>query len=69
MRGLELLAEDGGGTPEEVPMAGLQLPWIIGLSVTAGEAVQIAELRGATPPPETTSGITSLPVPVVPERC
>jgi len=69
VRGLELLAEDGGGTGEEVPMAGLQLPWIIGLSVTAGEAVPITELRGRTPPPETTSGITSLPVPVVPERC
>jgi hypothetical protein len=31
--------------------------------------VPIAALRGRTPPPETTSGITSLPVPVVPERC
>ena len=68
------LADAAGAERASVPMHGLQLPVIAGLSVTLGDAVPVAELIGrggdgggddaAAPAPRRT-----LPVPHVPSQC
>jgi hypothetical protein len=64
-----LLAQGtGGAVAMEVPLAGLQLPRIAGLSVEAGSAMPLDALRGAgTGNVET--GRRIVPVPVVPQEC
>lgn len=63
-----LLAQGtGGNVPVEVPLSGLQLPRIAGLSVEAGAAVPLDALRGTTTP--TAAGRRTVPVPVVPKEC
>lgn len=63
-----LLAE-GAKTPEaQVSMTGLDLPRVMGISVTVGEPVSIDQLRGQAPPP-TTAGPQFIPVPVIPQEC
>ena len=62
-----LLAAGNGPAVEQVTIAGLQLPEILGISVVAGDPVPLDAVRGAgaglsqTPP--------LLPVPVVAETC
>lgn len=65
-----LLADATGAQRDSVPLAGLQLPLIAGLSVSLGDPVPLSDLIGqaasgeaTTPPP------LRLPVPRVPERC
>ncbi|HEY9109206.1 MAG TPA: baseplate J/gp47 family protein [Roseateles sp.] len=68
----ELLLAPGtsGAVAIEVPLSGLQLPLIAGLSVEAGAAVPLDALRGTTAAPSTTpSGKLIVPVPVVPSEC
>jgi hypothetical protein len=63
-----LLAQGTGGAVDvEVPMSGLQLPHVVGLSVEAGSAVPLDALRGTATP--ATSGRRTVPVPVVPQEC
>jgi len=68
-----LLAGSIGPAAEEVPMTGLELPRVLGLSVVAGEPLDVESLRGnnaAAVDQDTATGDTSLlPVPVLPEGC
>ncbi len=66
----ELILAQGsaGAVDTEVPMSGLQLPQIAGLSVEAGSAVALDTLRG-TSTPVSTPGKRVVPVPVIPSEC
>ncbi len=57
-----------GAVDVEVPLRGLQLPRIAGLSVEAGSAVPLDGLRG-TSVPVSTPGRRTVPVPVIPREC
>src|SRR5262249_28768628 len=63
-----LLADMTGAAVARVEMIGLQLPRILGISVTSGAPVPLDALRG-TP----SGGVTQTPsvvqVPVIPEEC
>lgn len=65
-----LLAEGSRAPVDVVEMNGLELPRVLGISVVAGDPMPLDALRGAG---DTTSadgtGVTLLPVPVVPEKC
>lgn len=63
-----LLAQGTGGATAEVPLSGLQLPRIAGLSVEAGAAVPLDALRGA-PSGGGETGRRVVPVPIVPQEC
>jgi hypothetical protein len=64
-----LLAKDGGAVPQ-VDFAGLELPRVLGISVTDGEARSLAELQGTAPPTGAGSaGAGAVQVPVIPEEC
>ena len=65
-----LLAEGNGPAVARIDMFGLDLPRILGISVTSGAPLDLAQLRGI----QTTSGGTSLgpsvvQIPVIPEEC
>ena len=62
-----LLALGNGGNVPSVPISGIELPELVGLSVVSGDPVDLAALRGDT----TTAGDAPprLPVPVAPETC
>lgn len=66
-----VLAEGGGAAVETVPIDGIELPEILGISVVAGDPVDLASLRGDSS--GTGGGGTDakkrLPVPVVAETC
>jgi hypothetical protein len=62
-----LLAQDGGSTPQ-IDFSGLQLPRVLGISVTDGEPLTLAELQGTGTTP-TTGGTGATQVPVVPQEC
>ncbi|MEP7200852.1 MAG: baseplate J/gp47 family protein, partial [Chloroflexota bacterium] len=67
-----LLAEGTTGATTQVPMSGLDLPRVMGIAVTVGDAVSLETLRGQeTPPPSDGSAGTDgfVPVPVIPEEC
>jgi hypothetical protein len=63
-----LLAEGSGPAVETVAIDGIELPEILGISVVAGDPVELSSLRGdtsATGP----AGPKRLPVPMVAETC
>ncbi len=62
-----LLSKDATSVPR-VDFSGLELPRVLGISVTDGEPKTLAELQGAKPAP---SGVISgvAQVPVVPQEC
>ncbi len=62
-----LLAEGSRGAAPEVGMAGIDLPEVLGISVTAGDPLPLDSLRGTAP--AAPKGPPRLPVPVVPETC
>ena len=66
----ELILAQGsaGAVDTEVPMRGLQLPQIAGLSVEAGSAVPLNALRGTTAP-VATPGRRVVPIPVISSEC
>lgn len=66
----ELILAQGlaGAVDTEVPMSGLQLPQIAGLSVEAGSAVPLDALRGTTPPVGK-PGRRVVPIPIIPSEC
>lgn len=63
----ELLLARGNDTAvDRVELAGLELPRVVAISVTAGAAVPLGDLRGASAP---TAGPPTIPVPALPEVC
>jgi hypothetical protein len=72
-----LLAEGNKPAEAQVRMLGLELPRVMGISVTVGDARPLDELRGrVTPPGEPGDGGADggadgplVPVPVIPEQC
>jgi hypothetical protein len=64
-----LIAEDTKPASEQIPMNGLELPRVMGISVSIGDAMDVDQLRGQTPPPTTTAVSKIVPVPVIPEEC
>lgn len=61
------LARGSEPAAESVPLAGLELPEILGLSVVVGDPLPLDLVRGAMP--ATASDPSRLPVPVVAETC
>ena len=79
-----MLAPDGGGAVDQIPMTGLQLPELLGISVVSGDPADLGTLSGGAATGGAgggTSGGTGtgtggagpssplIPVPVVPETC
>jgi hypothetical protein len=76
-----LVAEGANAAAPQVTMAGLELPRVLGISVTVGEAVGIDDLRGRAPTGAgggtgtgedgegDGAGGVVLPVPIIPEEC
>lgn len=67
-----LLGDSSGAQRDSVPLAGLQLPLIAGLSVSLGDPVPLSDLigQGAGPTDDDTgTPAIRLPVPRVPESC
>ena len=50
-------------------MRGLELPRLIGISVSAGDPLSLDQLRGQGEVPTTTPEKNVVPVPVIPEEC
>jgi hypothetical protein len=63
-----LLSADDGVAVAAVPMTGLQLPRILGIRISSGDAAQLSELRGA-PDGTTSPGGSVVQVPVIPAEC
>jgi hypothetical protein len=71
-----ILADVEGKEYDQIPMVGLELPELAGLSVAIGEAVPISSLRGTTTTGTSPGGGTGgtqrppvVPVPIIPEEC
>ncbi|MBI3347827.1 MAG: baseplate J/gp47 family protein [Burkholderiales bacterium] len=68
-----LLGDSSGAQRDNVPLAGLQLPLIAGLSVSLGDPVPLSDLigqgTGGTDGGSTGTPAIRLPVPRVPEKC
>jgi hypothetical protein len=60
------LAREDGSEVDQVPLAGLQLPRLLGAASATGEPPDLDAVRGLTRPP---AGRLTMPVPVVPEEC
>ncbi len=60
-----LLAEGNQPAASSVKMSGLELPRVLGISVSVGEPEPV---RGASPAP-VQQGVKLVPVPVIPEEC
>lgn len=63
-----MLAEDGKDAATEIPMEGLELPRVLGISVVDGDPLPIDQLRGA-PSASDAPPISFVPVPIIPEHC
>jgi hypothetical protein len=73
-----LVAEGARDAESQIRMSGLELPRVLGISVTIGEPMSLDELRGTTgaapgggggTAPGTGTPDVFLPVPVIPEEC
>jgi hypothetical protein len=65
-----LIAEgDGAAATEPIPMRGLELPHVLGISVAVGEPLPLDQLRGGTVSGVLRRGGQVLPVPAVIEEC
>jgi predicted phage baseplate assembly protein len=66
-----LLAEGNKPAEAQVRMLGLELPRVMGISVSVGDARPLDELRGQVTPSdgEAGDGGPLVPVPVIPEQC
>lgn len=70
------IAEGAKAPTAQIPMTGLELPWVAGLSVAVGEPLDLDQVRGlgagggtGTPSPDGPPPPRIVPVPVVPEEC
>ena len=66
-----LIAEGDGAMVTQVAMTGLDLPRILGISVTSGSPADLNQLRGlaATPGTGSTGGRQIVRIPAIPEEC
>ncbi|MDJ0642085.1 MAG: baseplate J/gp47 family protein [Erythrobacter sp.] len=67
-----LLAQGAGPVVDEVAMRGLELPEVLGISVSVGSATPIDSLRGSgseSDDDDSDSSTSLLPVPIVAETC
>jgi Baseplate J-like protein len=64
-----LLAQDGGASVPQVDFSGLQLPKVLGISVTDGDPLSLSDLQGTTSGTGGTGGTTAAQVPVIPQEC
>ncbi len=65
-----LIAEGTKPTADQIPMSGLELPRVMGITVGIGDPIDLDQLRGqAAAPATTTAGSKIVPVPVIPEEC
>jgi hypothetical protein len=66
-----LVAEGAKSSADKIPMTGLELPRVLGISVGVGDPTPIDALRGTVKPKGAGGGGQSLivPVPVIPEEC
>jgi hypothetical protein len=53
----------------QIPMSGLELPRVAGISVMVGEPLDLDQLRGQTTTTQAAPARKIVPVPVVPEEC
>ncbi len=60
------LAEGNNPTTARIPMNGLELPHLVGISVLVGDALSIDQLRGQQAPASTAVYVA---LPVIPEEC
>lgn len=63
-----LLALASGPSIAQAPMSGLELPRVAGITVAAGDAGDIDQVRGLAPAGPT-PGASTVAVPIVPETC
>lgn len=62
------IAEDTKPSSDQIPMNGLELPRVMGISVSIGDPMDVDSLRGQAP--ATAAPATRIvPVPVIPEEC
>jgi len=72
-----LLAEGDAPASEQVAINGLELPRVMGISVSVGDALSLAQLRGTSLDPNGSGDGTGgrgrkrkiVPIPVIPENC
>jgi hypothetical protein len=68
-----LLAEGSAAAGEQVAMHGLELPRVMGISVSVGDALPLSSLRGASTGSGPGDGKARprkiVPIPVIPENC
>lgn len=69
VNGVALALGSGSDVATEVPLSGLQLPRLLGLSVELGDPVPIDALRGQAGGTTSTTGPRIVPVPTVPPEC
>jgi hypothetical protein len=62
------IAEDTKPSSDQIPMNGLELPRVMGISVSIGDPMDVDSLRGQTTV-TTTTPTRIVPVPVIPEEC
>jgi hypothetical protein len=61
-----LIGTGGGGAGgDPIPMRGLELPQVVGISVLPGDPLPLSQLQESTPPARP----NLLPIPVIPESC
>jgi hypothetical protein len=63
-----VLGNTAGDPVASLPIEGLQLPRLAGISVTAGQPAPLSEVAG-TVPPDAEPRARRVPVPVIPEEC
>lgn len=64
-----VLSDDDGKEYDQIPMVGLELPLLAGLSVAVGDAVPIDQLRGTATSDTGTTKPPIVPVPIIPGEC
>ena len=64
-----LLAEGSGAAVTQIAMAGLDLPRILGISVTSGTPADLDQLRGLSTPGTGGQGPAIVRIPIIPEEC
>ena len=64
-----LISEGTKPATDQIQMTGLELPRVMGISVTIGDPMDLDQLRGQPAPGTTTVASKIVPVPVVPEEC
>jgi Baseplate J-like protein len=62
------IAEDTKPSSDQIPMNGLELPRVMGISVSIGDPMDVDSLRGQAPA-AAAPATRIVPVPVIPEEC